>query len=186
VTGNRDSSTMDQRHRFVAGYVWELPFLKNRHGLTGGLLSGWAFNGIVTLASGNPFHIGESSDTQNDAGTWEYPNMVPGQSVQIANPGPARWFNTAAFAPSILQYGNAPRDPVVGPGTHTADLSLFKTFRMPYSEQHSLQVRAEAFNATNTPEFSNPSSSLGTSTFGAITSTKINNRIIQFALKYRF
>jgi hypothetical protein len=40
--------------------------------------------------------------------------------------------------------------------------------------------------STNTSEFSNPGSSLGNSTFGVITSTKINNRILQFALKYKF
>jgi hypothetical protein len=57
---------------------------------------------------------------------------------------------------------------------------------MPYSERHSLQFRFEAFNALNTPEFSNPGSSMGTSTFGVITSTRINSRILQFALKYRF
>ena len=186
VTGNRDSSTTDQRNLLVVGYVWEIPFGKNLHGPAGGVLSGWSFNGIVTLASGNPFHIGEASDTQNNAGTWEYPNLVAGQAVGIANRGPSLWFNTAAFAPSLLQYGNTDRDPVVGPGTHTANLSLFKSFKMPFNEQHTLQFRAEAFNATNTPEFSNPGSSLGTSTFGVITSTKINNRILQFALKYRF
>lgn len=186
VTNNRDSSIMDQRQRFVAGYVWEIPFGKNLHGFAHGVAAGWALNGIITFASGNPFHIGEASDTQNNAGNWEYPNLVYGQSVTIPNPGPSRWFNTAAFAPSILQYGNAMRNPVVGPGIHTADLSVFKTFQMPYRESHSLQFRMEAFNATNTPEFSNPGSALGNSTFGVITSTRINNRILQLALKYKF
>jgi hypothetical protein len=106
--------------------------------------------------------------------------------VSIPNRGPSLWFNTAAFAPSLLQYGDADRDPVVGPGTHTADLSMFKSFHMPFNEHHSLQFRWEIFNSFNTPEFSNPGSSLGNSTFGVITSTKINNRILQFALKYRF
>jgi hypothetical protein len=132
-------------------------------------------------ASGNPFHIGEAADTQNNAGTWEYPNLVAGQSVSIPNRSAAHWFNPNAFAPSILSYGNAPRNPVVGPGIHTADLSLFKSFKMPFNEHHSLQLRMEAFNSLNTPEFSNPGSSLGTSTFGQITSTRINNRILQFA-----
>ena len=186
VTNNRDSSTMDQRHRFVTGYVWEMPFARNLHGVAGAVASGWALNGIITLASGNPFHIGESSDTQNNAGTWEYPNLVAGQSVSIPNQSASLWFNPNAFAPSILSYGNAPRNPVVGPGVHTGDLSLFKSFKMPFNERHSLQLRMEAFNSLNTPQFSNPGSSLGTSTFGQITSTKINNRILQFAVKYKF
>ena len=55
----------------------------------------------------------------------------------------------------------APRDPIVGPGKHVFDLSLGKSFRMPYNEQHTLQFRAEFFNAFNTPQFANPDSSLG-------------------------
>jgi len=58
-------------------------------------------------------------------------------------------------------YGNSPRNPVVGPGKHTFDLSLGKSFKMPYSENHSLQFRTEFFNAFNTPQFANPHRFLG-------------------------
>jgi hypothetical protein len=186
LRSNIGSSVTDQRHLLVFGYVWELPFAKNLHGIAGGLVSGWSFNGIVTLASGNPFDVEESSDTQNDDGIWERPLLVPGQSLSVPNKGPAGWFNTAAFAPSVFVYGNSPRNPLVGPGTHAANLSLFKTFRMPFNEHHTLQFRVEAFNALNTPQFSNPGASLGTGTFGVITSTKLDNREFQLSLKYRF
>ncbi len=83
-------------------------------------------------------------------------------------------------------YGNSPRDPVVGPGTHAVNLTLMRTFRMPWSEAHSLEFRAEAFNAFNTPQFSNPDQYLGDSAFGQVTSTKLDNREIQLALKYFF
>jgi hypothetical protein len=61
-----------------------------------------------------------------------------------------------------------------------------REFHMPFGEQHFLEFRAEAFNAFNTPQFSNPDSSFGNATFGQITSTKLNNRELQLALKYRF
>ena len=57
---------------------------------------------------------------------------------------------------------------------------------MPYREGHVLVFRAELFNAFNTPQFGNPGASLGTGTFGRITSTAADNRQVQFALKYSF
>jgi hypothetical protein len=83
-------------------------------------------------------------------------------------------------------YGNSPRDPVVGPGTDVLNLTLMKMFRMPWSEHHSLEFRAEAFNAFNTPQFNNPDQYLGDTAFGQVTSTKLDSRELQLALKYRF
>jgi hypothetical protein len=75
---------------------------------------------------------------------------------------------------------------IVGPGRHTFDLSLGKSFHMPYSESHTLQFRTEFFNAFNTPQFANPDANLGDGAFGQVTSTSLPNREIQLALKYRF
>jgi hypothetical protein len=66
------------------------------------------------------------------------------------------------------------------------NLSVMKNFAMPYSESHNLQVRFEAFNALNTPQFASPSASWGADDFGQISSTKINNRELQLAVKYLF
>ena len=170
----------------MLGYVWELPFAKNLKGPASTVLSGWSFQGIVTFASGNPFDVLQSTDGQNNDGLWERPNLVPGQKLTVANKGPNNWFNTAAFTESVFEYGNSPRDPIVGPGKHVFDLSLGKSFRMPYNEQHTLQFRAEFFNAFNTPQFANPDSSLGDGEFGRVTNTSTPNRELQFGLKYRF
>ena len=66
-----------------------------------------------------------------------------------------------------------------------ADLSLTK-----YTTIHDnwkLEFRAQAFNVTNTPNFGNPSGDIGTaSTFGSITTTVGNPRILQFALKLKY
>ncbi|MGH9632425.1 MAG: TonB-dependent receptor, partial [Bryobacteraceae bacterium] len=182
----RGDSIQDQRHRLVVGYVWDLPFASSLRGVAGALLGGWSTGGILTLASGFPFNVTQSGDSQNNDALWPRPNLVAGQLAEIDNPDPANWFNTAAFERSVLEYGNAPRNPLVGPGTKNIDLSLSKDFRMPYSEGHLLLFRAELFNATNTPQFSNPGGTLGTGTFGRVTSTAQDNRQIQFALKYTF
>jgi outer membrane receptor protein involved in Fe transport len=182
----RAASLYDQRHSMVASFVWEIPFAKTWSGVPGVILGGWAFEGIVTLASGNPFDVLQSFDGQNNDGLWERPNTVPGQKISVPNQGPSNWFNTNAFTGSIFQYGNSPRNPFVGPGTKNLNLSLRKNFKMPYSEAHSLEFRAESFNAFNTPQFSNPDGNLGNGSFGQVTNTKIDNRILQMALKYYF
>jgi hypothetical protein len=128
----------------------------------------------------------QSGDTQNNDALWPRPNLVAGQQVTLDDRDPALWFNTAGFSRSVLSYGNSPRNPLVGPGTKTFDTSLSKSFRMPYSEAHALMFRAEAFNVFNTPQFGTPGGTLGTGTFGRVTSTALDNRQLQLALKYTF
>jgi len=183
------SSAFDQRHRLVMGFVWEVPFGKSLSGATALLARGWSLNGIITLTSGSPFDVNESFDSQNNDGLnegQERPDLVSGVPMTVRNKNASMWFNPAAFTASVYHYGNSPRDPLVGPGRHVADLSVFKTFKMPYSEQHSLQIRAEFFNTFNTPQLNAPDSSLGDPAFGQVTSTAIDNREIQIALKYIF
>ena len=64
------------------------------------------------------------------------------------------------------------------------DVGLFKEF--PVAEGHRFQFRLEAFNLWNTPQFRAPVSQLGRPAFGQITSTWLDNRQMQFALKYLF
>jgi hypothetical protein len=75
---------------------------------------------------------------------------------------------------------------LVAPGVKAFNLSAAKAFKMPFRENHQLAFRAEFFNAFNTPQFDVPGSSLGTGTFGRLTSTAIDQRQIQLALKYTF
>ncbi len=186
----RADSANDIRNRLVAGWTWRIPFGSQVKGILGGVVSGWDIGGILTLQNGSPMFITENGDPQNvDANSSGYvesrPNLVSGQSVHIANPSPTLWFNTAAFANTGMSFGNSPRNPVVAPGLHTVDASLSKSFRMPYKESHRILFRLEAFNATNTPQWSKPGTTLGTSTFGIVTSAGAN-RVVQAALKYNF
>jgi outer membrane receptor protein involved in Fe transport len=184
----RASSIFDNRHRLVAGYIWELPLAKSLKGPAAWIAQGWSLGGVVTMQSGFPFNITQSGDSQNVDGLWERPNLVAGQQASL--PGGSRdasqWFNTAAFSRSNMQYGSSPRNPVVGPGIHTFDLSGSKAFKLPHKEGHQVLFRAEFFNAFNTPELNLPVSTLGTGTFGHVTNTFSDQRQIQLALKYSF
>jgi hypothetical protein len=107
------------------------------------------------------------------------------------------WFNTNAFVRSKCDgcpgdgvflgpkgYGNAGVALFDAPAQKTWDFALFKDFGI--REGHRVQFRWEAFNFLNTPQFSAPSRSFGSSNFGQITSTITNNREMQLALKYIF
>jgi hypothetical protein len=183
------SSILDIRHRLVVSYVWDLPFTQNLHGVARAVLGGWQLGGIVNLQTGSPFRISQSADTQNnDSVGSARPNLVPGQRARLpsSDRDPSRWFNTDAFTPSVLEYGNTPRNPLEGPGLNTWNLSAQKAFVMPWLEGHQLQFRAEMFNAFNKPQFANPGASLGDGDFGQVTSTRGDNRQIQFGLRYEF
>ena len=101
------------------------------------------------MASGFPFNVTQSGDSENNDGLWERPDLVPGQAVGVANQTPNHWFNTAAFQRAVLHYGTSPRDPLVGPGTDTLDLSASKSFKMPRGEARQVMFRGEFFNAFN-------------------------------------
>jgi hypothetical protein len=193
-------SYIDQRFRFVLSHVWEIPWLRNAKGLLHWILGGWAINGIVQLQSGLPVTVAQSGDSQNTgASSTQRPNIVYGQKVDrvMADRSLSRWFNTAAFVQSKcngcggtgvytgpLGYGNAGVALFDTPAQKTWDVGLFKEFRV--REGHTLQLRYESFDFLNSPQFGAPARTLGNANFGQITTTVVNNREMQFGLKYRF
>ena len=179
------SGATDQRHSLAIGYVWALPNAHVSHVL-GSAINGWTLNGLVQVASGNPYDVLESSDTQNTDNQWERPNRVAGQKLGVAHRSIDNWFNTAAFSPSVLEFGDSTRNPLVSPATRVVNLAIMKDIQMPFSESQRLQMRFEAFNALNTPQWAPPDSNLGDGTFGQVTSTASDNRELQLALKYFF
>jgi hypothetical protein len=178
--------TNDQRHNLVVAYVYRLPdFVQSK--LAGLAANGWTLNGLINLATGSPVNVTQSTDSQNVDNPWQRPSLVAGVNPYIANKSAINgWYDKNAFTVSGFAFGTTPRNYLRGPGVKTVNISVMKNFAMPYAESHNLQVRFEAFNALNTPQFSNPGASFGASSFGQISSTKINNRELQLAVKYLF
>jgi hypothetical protein len=85
-------------------------------------------------------------------------------------------------------YGNAGIGILLGPGQFNWDMSLIKTTKVGgLREDATLQFRAEFFNAFNHPDFNNPAVvDVSKTNVGQITTTSVNPRLIQFALKYTF
>jgi hypothetical protein len=122
---------------------------------------------------------GTSNQRPNLSGNWRLPDGRD-TSAQIA-----QWFNPAAFtAPAQGTFGNAGRDLVIGPGSTTANIALFKNLPLPFGSGVKAQFRAEFFNVLNSVNLSNPNGTLGAN-LGRITSAG-SARVGQFALKVLF
>jgi hypothetical protein len=90
--------------------------------------------------------------------------------------------------PASYTFGNAPRTlpRTRGPGLRNADASIFKNVNIKPEREIYLQIRAEAFNVTNTPIFADPNVTVGSTSFGVITGTQNSPRTLQIALKLNF
>ena len=173
---------------FVASGVWDIPFGANRAdrapGWLGAVVNDWTLTGIVTLRSGMSLAISQTTNTNAFAGFGtQRPNLI-GDPALASDERSGRWFNTAAFqAAPAFTLGTSSRNPVHGPGFRSVDLALIR--RVPISASQAFEIRAEAFNATNTPPFGAPNTTVGSAAFGAIT-TAADPRVIQLALKFIF
>jgi outer membrane receptor protein involved in Fe transport len=187
INQDRGLADHDARHRFTAGWTYELPFGRGRaflksSGITNYLIGGWSVGGIVLAESGMPFTV-RLADA--DAANWGIENRpdVVGDPV-LSNPTIQQWFNISAFeAPADFSIGNAGRNIVIGPALHNWDMIFAKQIHI--REGHELQFRGEFFNAFNHPQFNRPGRTLGVGSFGVISSAR-PGRVMQLALKYNF
>jgi hypothetical protein len=192
-------ASFDRTHRFVLSSTWNLP--SPSAGLEREVLGGWEVAAVATIQSGSALTIsdtnannvfGISQDRAQLSGTCSQNQLVNGGSVQSKL---GNYFNVACFTtPPIIGadgigtgFGDSGTGIVVGPGQANVDLSLSKTIEVHWPiEKSSLQFRAEFFNMLNHPQFANPNTDFTSPTFGVISSTAVNPRVIQLALKILF
>jgi Carboxypeptidase regulatory-like domain/TonB dependent receptor len=184
---NRGRTPFDFRHLEFATLVWEIPFGHGRRfksdakRLLDGIVGGWNFTLTEQARSGAPLSIsGGYANLGNGDGSRADIIGNPG----IANPSPAGWFNTAAFArPAFYTWGSSPLGILEGPGFLQFNTALAKQFRV--AEKKELQFRWEAFNTFNRVNYSNPNTNIASPLFGAITSAN-SARYMQLGLKFLF
>ncbi len=190
------NSNWDIRHRFVASFVYDIPFFSVSNPVLRTIFTKWQGNGIVTLQTGVPFNVSTGTDTANTASSGTYrPDLVSTPTDNCGRGGLVGCINAAAFTvndlypitPTHYAYGTAGRNLLHGPGAETVNFSLFKNF--PIYERVRFQLRFETFGLFNHSNFANPAATLNTSSFGNITGlngTAPGSRVIQFAGKLMF
>ena len=192
-------------HNLVLSYTYLLPTFSSAPLLVRTIAGGWQTGGIVTIQTGQPMTPLISGDAigENNTDPISYPNRVGGPGCQsLVNPGNVNnYVKLECFVPTTpvafqgtnwLTGGNAGRNIIPGPGLGTLDFSLFKNnYIKKFSESFNAQLRFEAFNILNRPNFSPPTDNefLFDQTgapipgAGAIDLTTTTSRQLQVALK---
>ncbi len=191
IGAERALSDFDARHRFVLSGIYQLPLKWDHSGFTRRLVEGWAVSPIVNLQSGNPFSPIIPTADPSSLETLDRPNVVPGQPLTRSNPDPQLWLNSAAFVlPPAGTFGNAGRNILTSPGFEDIDFAVSK--RTAVTERVSLQLRGEAFNLFNHPNFAQPSNNFVAANYGQILATRTargdlgSSRQLQLGLKLIF
>ena len=172
---NRAVADHDIPHNFQLAVVYDLPFGNGKKWINSGvgstILGGWQLNGVFAAYAGRPFNLTASGASLNMPGNAQTPDQVKDDVEILGNVGGAgTYFDTSAFKRvTAVRFGNVGRNAMRGPGQRNLDMSLFRTFKL--TQDVNLQFRAEGFNITNTPHFSNPNGNVNSSNFGKILST---------------
>jgi len=204
------NSQFDVRHIFIANWMYELPFFRDRTKLAGKILGGWQISGIAQFQTGTACTVLKNNDY---AGVGQDGNLdgncnPPGASGQFwaingdptilkemaYNAGDANyWFQTknpdgspifVAPAKGTFVTQTGIRNAIHIPGFQNWNLGLFKSFAI--KEQMGFQFRAEAFNAFNHPNWSAPNFDPTNANFGKVTGKTDDVRQLQLSLRFYF
>lgn len=171
----RGVSTLHRDHRFVFGYLYELPVFRTQQGALGRILGGWQLSGMTTFETGVPFNIVNGADADGIGGASDRPMFNPnGQRNIRAVPNaasPTGYVNpdasggAAPIDPAQAMFigipansgftGNLGRNTARTPGINSWDANLQKAVKI--QEAWQLQFRVEAFNVFNKPNYGWPS-----------------------------
>jgi hypothetical protein len=201
-------SEFDDRHVFILNFLYELPFLRNQHNLTGKVLGGWQISGLFQAQTGLPCGVGTGNDFAGvgqdgsmgcgnagqfwvingkpvNVGNFAYNNGGPNNPAYwfaITNPDGSKIFTAPPAGTFNLQ--NGVRQSVYQPGFDNWNLGLFKKFKI--TEGTNVQFRAEAYNAFNHPNWGGASLNPTSAQFGQITGKTGDVRNMQLSLRFQF
>lgn len=189
----RGLSDFDRPQRLSVMFVQDLPKPVSS-GFGRHILNDWAVTGLLIVQSGTPLSVTNTTSGQGLGGAATgttaalYSNVVA--DAPLINSGSTKqnlydYINKAAWSKAPAgTVGNSGRNMFRGPGQANLDFSLFKNF--PIREKTKLEFRAELFNILNHANFGSPTTSMDSASFGQISSTSVNARLAQLALKLSF
>ena len=191
----------DRTQTFVQSVIYDLPFGRGKRFLSSGvgaaILGDWRVSTFLTLMSGLPLYLTAPGAPLLAPDNTQTPQLVaPVQILHGVGPGNPWFSSTSSFASAAPgTFGNVGRNYLSGPNFFDLDASVSKSIRM--TERFGLEIRLEAFGATNTPQFffnntngtpaggAAAGTTLGSTSFGQITSAT-GGRVLQLGAKLTF
>jgi hypothetical protein len=186
----------NEPHRLQVSYVYELPLGPNKAFLNMSdwrrhLVDGWAVSGVATLLSGNPVYLRPLFNNTGGVVSALNVNSVPGVDPHVSDPGPALWFNPAAFdQPPDFSIGDVSRThpSLRNPGNENYDLSITK--RVTLAPDRTIELSAAGFNFVNHADWNDPDNTIGPASAPNVNAGKIigsrGGRVIQLGLRFSF
>lgn len=202
-------SDFDLRHQINGNWTFQLPFGQGRHfassagkGLDA-IIGGWDLSGVSRWTSGFPVNISNGFQWPTD---WQ----LGGEAIATTHPaqGTTRYTDTSGVGQISLFKNNVnaindfrspfpgeagARNQIRGDGFLNTDMSLTKSWKMPYKESHKLLLRWDVFNLFNTKRFDVQSAGFDgnleldiSTSFGNYTHVLTQQRLMQFGLRYEF
>ncbi len=183
---NRGPADYDIKHTFSSAWVYEFPWAQ------GEWYGGWQLAGIMLIRGGLPLTVTQTQGVAS-TGTGNRPDRICNGT--LSDPTIDHWFDTSCFVPTTDTtgtYGNAGRGIIRGPGSVNVDASLVKNTKIGRA---NTEVRIEAFNVFNHPQFANPNTTIGNAAVGTISAMLSSPscslcgttaRQVQIGLKVRF
>ena len=186
-------SNFDSTHGLVFSYAWELPASRRGAAWLRSVTRQWQVSGANMWKKGTPLTLFVGSDAPGfgnvDGGGSDRPNLLDPSILGVTVGHPDQ-------APLILRRD---RFAYITPGQHAGNLgrgtlrkasiwnwnaAVTRQFRLP--NEWSAQLRAEAFNLSNTPQFDEPQRNYSALSFGKITNTLNDGRIFQVGFRLLF
>jgi hypothetical protein len=180
----------DRPQQLTVTASYQLPFGRGARFAAGAppvlnhIIGGWNVSGIYTAARGSALTWGAVVFTGRN---WnDIVNVPGGQTID-------HWINTAVFdrlpndqPNTAFQYRYFPTavPPARAPGINSMDLSLSK--KIAFHERAALQIRADAFDAFNHPNWGAPNVTPTSAAFGRITSQANLPRTLQLGMRLTF
>lgn len=196
MTLNRGRGDFDRTHLANWNVIYALPIGTGKW--IGGdmptwankILGGWEIGALGLWQSGTVFTV--TSNRRTGPSTVNaFANYTGDRTIgSVDRQGGGVWYFTpeqrAAFSfPSFGEIGTSGRNAFRGPSFFNLDLSMVKSFGLPW-EGHRVQFRAEMYNAFNHANFAVPGLNAALQTFGRISATVGEARVMQMALRYDF
>jgi Carboxypeptidase regulatory-like domain/TonB-dependent Receptor Plug Domain len=161
-------ATIHRPHIFAANVIYDTPEMRDWNRVARTALANWEAGTIVNVSSGTPYTAVINSFTAAGSGVNDLsgiglgngayrPNIVPGQPCRNSSFAQFQWVNPNRYTLNGLNLGSIGNEPVnscLGPGVARVDLSLSRNVHL--TERVNMQLRIDAFNLFNHPQFNNP------------------------------
>jgi hypothetical protein len=193
---NYQENSSDFPLKLNAQVIYDLPFgigrqWMNKSRILDEGLGGWEISTIYGYLSGAVLSWGTNSVYQGDGSWKDFANHPHAYNTSVPSFNIATIFNKvtnastySAQAPGAYNYRTFPQNLLRQDHENNWDFSMFKGFRA--GDWALLQLRIDAFNAFNRPQFAAASTSPSSTSFGLVTSVQNSARAMQGGLHLVF